>query len=56
MDQNGWRAFDGKFSTNLVMPDYLGIGNGITRGFGAISNADVHEIGLFDSNEFDKLK
>ena len=56
MDQNGWRAFDGKFSTNLVMPDYLGIGNGITRGFGTISNAGVHEVGLFDSNEFDKLK
>jgi len=56
MDQNGWRAFDGKFSTNLVMPDYLGIGNGITRGFGTISNAGVHEIGLFDSNEFNLLK
>ena len=56
MDQNGWRAFDGNFTTNLVMPDYLGIGNGITRGFGTISNAGVHEIGLFDSNEFNKLK
>ena len=56
MDQNGWRAFDGNFTTNLVMPDYLGIGNGITRGFGTISNAAVHEIGLFDSNEFNKLK
>ena len=56
MDQNQWRAFDGKFSANLVMPDYLGIGNGITRGFGTISNAGAHEVGLFDSNEFDKLK
>ena len=56
MEQNGWRAFDGKFSTNLIMPDYLGIGNGITRGFGTISNVDKYEIGSFDSNEFDKLK
>ena len=56
MEQNGWRAFDGKFSTNLIMPDYLGIGNGITRGFGTILNIDKYEIGSFDSNEFDKLK
>ena len=56
MEQNGWRAFDGKFSTNLIMPDYLGIGNGITRGFGTISSVDKYEIGSFDSNEFDKLK
>jgi hypothetical protein len=56
LDQNGWRAFNGEFYTNLVMPDYIGIGNGITRGYGTISSIDQDKIGSFDSSEFDKLK
>lgn len=56
LDQNGWRAFNGEFYTNLVMPDYIGIGNGITRGYGTISSIDQDKIGSFDNGEFDKLK
>ena len=41
VDENNWGAFDGEFETNFVLPNYLGIGNGITRGYGTI-------LGLFE--------
>lgn len=36
VDEDSWGAFTGEFQTNFVLPDYIGIGNGITRGYGAI--------------------
>lgn len=36
VDEDNWGAFTGEFQTNFVLPDYIGIGNGITRGYGAI--------------------
>ena len=45
MDENNWGAFSGEFSTNFNLPNYIGLGNGITRGYGAI-------YGLFNPQEF----
>ena len=36
IDDNKWGAFTGEFKTNFVLPNYIGIGNGITRGFGTL--------------------
>ena len=45
VDENNWGAFSGEFSTNLNLPNFIGLGNGITRGFGAIYS-------LFNSQGF----
>ena len=49
IDDNKWKSFKGDFKTNIILPNYIGLGNGITRGYGTIS-------GLFDINTvvFDK--
>ncbi len=44
VDEDNWGAFTGEFHTNFILPDYIGIGNGITRGYGAIH-------GLYDPDE-----
>ena len=49
LEENNWAAFDGEFETNFILPNYIGIGNGITRGYGALH-------GLFKSNEKDLIK
>ena len=37
LNENGWSAFfESSFKTNFILPSYLGLGNGITRGFGTI--------------------
>jgi len=36
VDENNWGAFFGEFSTNFNLPNFIGLGNGITRGYGAI--------------------
>ena len=36
IDENGWGAFTGEFQTNFLLPSYIGLGNGITRGFGTL--------------------
>tara|TARA_Y100001970_G_scaffold271294_1_gene366325 strand:+ start:1263 stop:2243 length:981 start_codon:yes stop_codon:yes gene_type:complete len=36
IDDNGWGAFTGQFKTNFILPNYTGLGNGITRGYGAL--------------------
>ncbi len=36
VDDNKWKAFQGEFKSNIVLPNYIGLGNGITRGFGSI--------------------
>ena len=37
IDEHRWGSFKGEFTTNFVIPNYIGIGNGITRGFGTVS-------------------
>ena len=53
VDDNKWGAFMGDFETNFFLPSYVGVGNGITRGYGTI-------FGFFNKNQFnfgdDKLK
>ncbi len=36
IDDNNWGAFNGELKINFLLPNYLGIGNGITRGYGTI--------------------
>ena len=36
IDDNKWKAFKGEFKTNIILPNYIGLGNGITRGYGTI--------------------
>ncbi len=45
VDEKKWGAFSGDFQTNFLFPNYLGIGNGITRGYGAI-------YGMFNPKSF----
>ena len=49
IDDNKWKSFKGDFKTNIILPNYIGLGNGITRGYGTINR-------LFDINKvaFDK--
>lgn len=45
IDENSWGAFTGEFQTNFILPNYIGIGNGITRGYGVI-------YGLYNPQDF----
>ena len=36
VDEKNWGSFEGGFKTNCILPNYIGLGNGITRGFGSI--------------------
>ena len=51
VDDNKWGAFMGAFETNFILPNYIGVGNGITRGFGTI-------FGVFNQDKlsFNKTK
>ena len=44
----------GAFKTNFILPNYIGIGNGITRGYGAIYGASSSDILFHDENELTK--
>ena len=56
IDENHWGSFDGEFETNFILPNYIGIGNGITRGFGTlfglfnIDGKDLKQVELDSSN------
>ena len=56
LDQNGWGAFDGEFYSNIILPNYIGVGNGITRGYGTINGNHSDDILPFDNKEFEELK
>ena len=45
VNENNWGSFSGEFQTNFVLPNYIGLGNGITRGYGAIH-------GLYNPEDF----
>ena len=54
MDDNGWSALTGEFKTNFILPNYIGLGNGITRGYGTLfsfNNPDV----LIEENSKEKI-
>lgn len=51
VDENNWGAFDGEFRANFILPNYLGIGNGITRGYGTIFGLFNPEMFTFDENK-----
>ena len=51
VDENKWGAFMGEFKTNFVLPNYIGIGNGITRGFGTIYGMFNPDSFTFNENE-----
>ncbi|MEC9007190.1 MAG: CRISPR-associated endonuclease Cas6 [Candidatus Neomarinimicrobiota bacterium] len=55
-DQKGWGAFQGEFYSNIILPNYIGIGNGITRGYGTIFGETRDENIDFNDNEFNSLK
>ena len=60
VDDNKWGAFMGEFKTNFVLPSYIGIGNGITRGFGTIygmfsSNAITFDQGDLDEADMEEI-
>ncbi|MBT6797800.1 MAG: hypothetical protein HN655_05915 [Candidatus Marinimicrobia bacterium] len=51
VDENKWGAFMGEFKTNFVLPNYIGVGNGITRGFGTIYSMFNPDSFMFDEAE-----
>ena len=51
VDENNWGAFMGEFKANFVLPNYIGIGNGITRGYGSIYGMFNPESFQFDEDE-----
>ncbi len=54
IDENKWGAFRGEFKTNFVLPNYIGVGNGITRGFGTIYSMFNPESFSFDETQLKK--
>ena len=36
IEDNGWGVFTGSFQTNFILPNHIGLGNGITRGYGTL--------------------
>ena len=54
VDDNKWGAFMGEFKTNFVLPSYIGIGNGITRGFGTIYGMSSSNTIIFDQKDLEE--
>ena len=50
VDEKHWGAFMGEFRTNFMLPNYIGIGNGITRGYGSIYGMFNPETFSFDKS------
>jgi hypothetical protein len=56
VDDNKWGAFMGAFKTNFILPNYIGIGNGITRGYGTIYGTSSSDALAYDENELSKTE
>ena len=54
VDENNWGAFYGEFRTNFIRPNYIGVGNGITRGYGTIYGLVNPEVFSFDEETLKK--
>ena len=55
MDESGWGAFTGEFRTNFLLPNYMGIGNGITRGYGALFGLFNPDMFQYSKEEMEKI-
>jgi len=51
LDENGWGAFKGEVKTNFILPSYIGLGNGITRGFGTVFSLNNPNSLIIDKSE-----
>ncbi len=51
IDDNGWGAFTGEFKTNFIIPNYIGLGNGITRGYGALFSLNNPNVLIEESSK-----
>ena len=51
IDEKNWGSFKGTFTTNCILPNYIGLGNGITRGLGTIFFNQNVILSDFGSNE-----
>jgi|TARA_B100000287_G_scaffold256197_1_gene240799 hypothetical protein len=59
IDDNGWSSFTGEFKTNFILPSYIGLGNGITRGYGtlfSLNNPNIFKTQSLEENIDDYLK
>ena len=56
VDENNWGAFNGEFRTNFLLPNYLGIGNGITRGYGTMFGLFNPEMFSFNEGDLQELE
>ncbi len=57
VDEKNWGSFEGGFKTNCILPNYIGLGNGITRGFGSIYFDSNHILSyLKEEDELDQLE
>ena len=45
-------GFEGSFLTNFLLPDFIGLGNGITRGYGSIKLVQKIKDNEIDTNKF----
>ena len=55
-EENGWRSFNGEFRTNFMLPNFIGFGNGITRGFGSIFSLNhQNNLEFQNSSKFVKI-
>jgi hypothetical protein len=54
VDESDWGAFFGEFRTNFILPNFIGLGNGITRGYGAIYGLFNPEIFNYDESDLVK--
>ena len=52
---NKWGSFEGLFKTNFDLPSFIGLGNGITRGFGTIFNEKAYQSFNKDDLELQNL-
>ena len=50
-----WGGFEGNFISNINLPNLIGLGNGITRGFGTLLNLDSYQLTDLDTLGFTKL-
>ena len=45
-------GFEGTFLTNFLLPDFIGLGNGITRGYGSIKHEQKIKNNKIDTSKF----
>ena len=51
-NENREVSFEGSFLTNFLLPDFIGLGNGITRGYGSIKHEQKIKDEEIDTSKF----